>query len=99
MELNELIVGTGRSRILSECWLMVCDRCKEREAVCNFAYGGQPRGARTWNLCEVCLQDLAPGFPSPKQFDEKLSTKKSLARGETSCNWVSFSPEELRGKD
>ena len=76
---------------------MLCDRCKEREAVCEFAYGNQPRGARTWNLCETCLQQFAPGFPSQKQFEEKIGAK-TLAPGEVSCGWVSFSPDEPRHK-
>jgi protein-arginine kinase activator protein McsA len=77
---------------------MVCDKCKEREAVCEFAYGNQPAGARKWNLCEACLQQFVPGLPSPKQIEDKIGAKKPLAPGEASCGWVSFSPDERRRK-
>jgi hypothetical protein len=76
---------------------MRCDRCKEREAVCEFAYGNQPRGARKWNLCDACLRQFAPGFPLQKQSEEKIDAK-GLAPGEVSCGWVSFSADELRRK-
>jgi len=77
---------------------MVCDKCKEREAVCEFAYGNQPAGARRWNLCQACLENFAPGLPSQEQFKEKSVAKIPLTPGEASCGWVSFSPDELRRK-
>ncbi len=77
---------------------MVCDKCKEREAVCEFAYGNQPRSSRTWNLCETCLQQFAPGFPAHKQIDAKNGSEEPLKAGESSCGWVSFSPDEMRHK-
>ena len=73
---------------------MICDKCKEREAVCEFAYGNQPAGARKWHLCDSCLQQFAPGFPSQKQIEEKTGTEKPLAPG----GWVSFSSDELGRK-
>jgi hypothetical protein len=75
---------------------MICDKCKEREAVCEFAYGNQPAGARTWHLCDSCVQQFVPGFPSRKQIEEKSGADKPLAPGESSCSWISFSPDELR---
>lgn len=72
---------------------MLCDRCKQREATCQFAYGNQLPDARTWHWCETCLQQLAPGFPTVGQLQQKSG---AVSSGETSCGWVSFSPEELR---
>jgi len=75
---------------------MVCDKCKEREAVCEFAHGNRP-AAGTWHLCELCLQQFAPGFPSLKHLEEKSASKKPPARGESSCGWISLPPGQLNG--
>src|SRR6267154_2792245 len=72
-------LDVGLRRDHRGCLVMVCDECKEREAVCEFAYGNQPAGARKWNLCDSCLREFAPGFPSQKQIEEKSGAKKPLA--------------------
>jgi hypothetical protein len=75
---------------------MLCDRCKQREATCQLAYGKQPPGAGTWHLCDTCRQQFAPGFPTVEQIQQKIGP---VSPGEPSCGWVSFSPDELRQKD
>ena len=75
---------------------MICDRCKQREAVYQFAYGNQPAGARTWHLCETCLRKCAPGFPAVGQLQQKM---KVVSSDEASCGWISFSPDEMRQED
>jgi hypothetical protein len=75
---------------------MLCDRCKEREATCEFAYGNQPRHARTWHLCDTCFQQFAPGFPTASQIRRKMGP---VEPDQTSCGWVSFTPDEIRPKD
>ena len=82
---------------------MICERCKKQEATCEFRYGNQPTHARTWHLCENCLQHFTPGFPTIEQIQQKSKdTGKrtgDLARDGFSCGWVSFSAEELKKND
>ena len=74
---------------------MLCEQCKKNEAVCEFRYGNQPPHARTWHLCNSCLQHFAPSFPSSEQIQQK-GKAGDLERDGFSCGWVSFSPEELK---
>ena len=82
---------------------MICERCKKQEATCEFRYGNQPEHARTWHLCQSCLQHFAPGFPTVEQIQNKSKetgrVTGDLARDGFSCGWASFSPEELKQND
>jgi hypothetical protein len=82
---------------------MICERCKKQEATCEFRHGNQPPHARTWHLCQSCLQHFAPGFPTAGQIQQKSKetgrVTGDLERDGFSCGWASFSPEELIQND
>ena len=58
---------------------MICDKCKEREVVCEFANGNESAGAREWPLCDSCLQQFVPGgFPSQKRSRRRSELRSRL---------------------
>jgi hypothetical protein len=39
---------------------MLCEKCNQREAVVDYALGKTAKNTRRSQICEVCLEQLAP---------------------------------------
>jgi protein-arginine kinase activator protein McsA len=64
--------------------IMCCEQCKEQEATVSYTLAGRPDGARTWHICEACLEQFAPG--------ESSLSQKSKESGHE-FGWTSYSSE------
>jgi protein-arginine kinase activator protein McsA len=58
---------------------MLCEKCNQEEATVSYTLAGRPGGSRTWNICEACLEQFAPG--------ESVLSQKARESGHE-CGWV-----------
>jgi len=63
---------------------MLCEECKQRKATIDFGYGDQPKGARRWLICEVCLEKFAPGMAAEMKNPAMRS------------GWTSYCPIDIK---